>query len=510
MSKSILIVICDFLLLSLLSLATFDTPPIEDVPAKKEAAIEQSFADSQMVDLLKMSLDSERDRRLALDSDVSKLSKAAEESRQQAERQKKIIEARERELARLAKTKADLEAERAEILKKSGSLEKRVSLTESRNEKLQQEILSASRKLEKSAQERIDLEKKLGDMRETDSTTKVKLETVQDELRQNKEYLEKLRAESDNLKNENKAIESEKHALATQLEVAATKTQIYEENIKRYQLLVDIEKSEKEKIREHAETLAVGVGELANSQEKIAKDVRELRPKTPSEIFEEIKPSFVRVVFAYSKKGILGASESTVELRALPVKIGDKTWIVFGSADTVAAPSSHAYYPPESLTVSVFGKSYRFEAPMLYSIFEDPRLLAIEVPQAFIDKEKIKAVAQPENFFAFVDCVVVNPSKFYYGQIPFRADFKNSAYAQLDVGLLQSVFGSFSPSDGDFVLSRSGDFMGCMVDSSVAILLRSMTPAMSIKLGKDYTPASASAFVAETSARLKQIPLRLK
>lgn len=126
-------------------------------------------------------------------------------------------------------------------------------------------------------------------MKQMDSSTKQKLEAVQTELRLNKEYLEKLKVEGEALKSENRAIETEKRALATQLEVATTKTQIYEENIKRYQTLVDIEKNEKEKIREHAETLAVGVGELATQQEKLTQNVRDLRPQTSSEIFENIK-----------------------------------------------------------------------------------------------------------------------------------------------------------------------------------------------------------------------------
>ena len=66
MSKSIMIVICDFLLLSLISLANFDSPPSGAAAEQLElqaAAEQRNFADSQMLELLKMSLDAERDRR---------------------------------------------------------------------------------------------------------------------------------------------------------------------------------------------------------------------------------------------------------------------------------------------------------------------------------------------------------------------------------------------------------------------------------------------------------------
>ena len=60
MSKSILIVICDFLVLSLISLVNFEDMPsaTQEDKQKEEAIVVKSFADAQMVDLLKMSLES--------------------------------------------------------------------------------------------------------------------------------------------------------------------------------------------------------------------------------------------------------------------------------------------------------------------------------------------------------------------------------------------------------------------------------------------------------------------
>lgn len=116
-----------------------------------------------MVDLLKMSLDSEREKREALKSDVEKLSQTARESLEQADRQKKIIAAREKQLEEMRHTKESVEREKIGILQKSRELEERVSASESRNAALQLEILRASQKLEKSARERIDLQKQLGD-----------------------------------------------------------------------------------------------------------------------------------------------------------------------------------------------------------------------------------------------------------------------------------------------------------------------------------------------------------
>lgn len=510
MSKSIMIVICDFLLLSLLSLANFEKPAELNNTKPDESALQQSYADSQMLDLLKMSLDNEREKRLAQSEDLRKISQAAESNKARADRQKKILEARERELKSMAKTQAELESEKIKILEQSKALQERVEKSEARNEALQSEILSAAQKLDKSAQERIALEKKLGDMREVDSSTKLKLMAVQEELKKNKEHLEKLKTESELLKNENKAIEVEKQALTTKLEVAATKTKIYEENIKRYEALVNIEKTEKEKIREHAETLAVGVNELAVSQKEITKEVRELRPQTASEIFANLKPRLLSIQFHYTKKGLMGVNANVLEVRALPIKIGEKNWLLFDASDTIMPPSIHKYFPPETLSISVIGKKVKFSPYEIYSVTTDPRLLAILLPDNFTKAEELKPLEIASNPYAYSDCVVIDTDKFYYGQVPFQADFKNQNFSKLDVGLIQSIFGTFSPSEGDFVVSRNGDFLGIMTNSTMAYMTKDISIKKILKLGQNYTPKACADFVAETSARLKKLPLSIR
>mgnify|MGYP001092849319 CR=1 FL=1 len=343
------------------------------------------------------------------------------------------------------------------------------------------------------------------------------IESVQAELKANKENLERLRRESESLKLENRAIEAEKSALATRLEVASTKTRIYEENLKRAQALVDIEKTEKTKILVHADKLAAGVNELAASQKKmessqkeITKEVKDLRPQTPSEIFSKIKPSLVSITFSHTRKGILGPSTTQTHLRSVPVKIGGKYWLAFAADSTALAPTQNQYFPPEKMSVSVSGNSYRFEPLAVYSLANDPRLLAIQVPEEFIEKEKISPLQPADGFFRFPDCVVVNSKDLYYGQVPFRADYKNPSYARLDVGLLQSVFGTFSPAAGDIVISRTGDFLGFMAESDIASLISELKLGPSLPMGDKYTPAGANIFVGQISRLLRAVPYSLK
>ncbi len=568
MNKSLLIVICDFLLLSMLSLANFDKPQ-DDVSKTKmemEASQEQNYVDTQMIDLLKMSLDNERDKREALSNDISKLAKQAAQSQEQTQKQKQIIAARDKEIAQISKNKSELEAERKRILaqsqkleeekrhilaknreqekenklilertqrleaekerilaksnelekekthiiERSKELETRVKSSETRNATLEKEIVSTSHKLNEYAMERVKLERQIGDMREVDSTTRAKLQSVQRELKEHKSKLTELKKESDILKKEKNAIEAEKRDLSTRLEVATTQSKIYKENLEHVQALVDIEKTEKAQIRAHAQTLAEGVSELATSQKELNQDVKNLRPKTSSEIFNDIRSNFVTIKINYTQNSILGDSLSKQEIRSIPIDLNGKTLLLFNSEDTILSPAIKKYTPPKALSISVECRKYAFAPSYIYSIKQDPRILLIEVPLEFIKKENIKPIKLAKTLFDFNDCAVLNAEKFYYGQVPFRADFKNANFVQLDVSLFQSLFGTFSPSAGDIILTRSGDFMGFAIDNDAAVIFKDINQAYTLQLGSAYTPQKAKSFVEETARRLKAIPYRLK
>ena len=503
MSRSILIVVCDFLVLSLLSIANFDEKPsLQDSGVKDEVVVAKNFADSQMVDLLKMSLDSERERRETLKSDVHKLEQSAQSSKEQSDRKSQIIADNERKLEQLRRDFESSETQKRGAIEKNRQLEKLAADQKTENADLQRKISDANAKLEQSASERIALQKRLGDMRENDAAAKAKLESIQSELLENKELLEKLRQESAALKLEKENIEAQRRNLAEQLKVESAKTRIYEENLKVARAQVDLEKSEKSKILVHADKLATGVSELATSQKQMAssqreisKDVRNLRPQTPSEIFTKVGSSLVSLTMTHSRKGgLLASGETKTQMRIAPVKIDEGYWLVFAVKGTPLAPAQK-YFPPEKLSIEVAGKSFKFAPTNVYAIDTDRHLLAVRVPAEFIEKEKIEPLTPSKNPFGFSDCIVINSREPYYGQAPFRADFEKPKYAKLDVGLFQSIFGTFAPETGDIVISRGGEFLGYMASSDLAAMPTEIKATATLPLGLNYNPAQASAFV---------------
>ena len=496
MSKSLLIVICDFLLLSLLSIANFDKPDKTNAQKKEADAALQSetFVQTQMLETLKTALDAEQQRHAALSENVQQLSKNAEENVRKAGEREKIIREREEQLEQIKRAKSELEVERERILTRSRELETRVLAADKRNEALQSEIVSAVDRLEKSADERLRLERQIGEMRRDDADTKSKLRDVQQELLRNRENLERLRVESDKLKLENRAIEAEKVSLATQLQVAATKTQIYAENLKRAQTLIDIEKVEKEKAIEHAQTLSTNVSTLADSQKKLSEDIGNIRGQTASELFANVEKFFVDAVFKYSEGGLLGREHAVLKLRTLPIFTDGKVRLFFERGSTPVRFMKEVRAPEKlEITVSAGGKIW--VADKVASLRSAGSVLMLELPDGFVEKKNALTLAEAKNTYRFADCVVINPEKKYYGQVPFMANFTRKEYAKLDVGLVDSIFNKFSPAASDIAVSRSGDALGVLVSSTDLFIPREVRILKVLPLNAGYNKAAFADFV---------------
>jgi len=491
MNKSILIVMCDFLLLSFLSLATFENNSVKEPDPVVES---QTFADSQLVDLLKMSLDKEREQRTDLSDKVEKYAQTAESIRQQSEEQKRILQERESQVKDLEQSKAALKSEMDSIQSKSVDLEQKVKASEEKNLALQSEILKTVDSLKQTSTERESLEQELSHMKQSDSTLKSRLEVVQDELKSNKEYLDKLKVESDRLKNENHAMELEKKTLATQLEVAAVKTQIYEENLKKAETLVLQEKTEKEQIQKHAEALAVGVGDLAVTQEKISKDVQQLRPLTASEIFEKVKFNALDIQIEYDRQGIFGINKYADNHKSVLIRSNGEYWVAMNSSLTVLDGEPKNFVPPQGLNVKVSFKENSFKASSIFSLKEDPRILLVKVPNEFAEKNLAETFEKSQDPFRFQDSIIIEPRRFYYGQVSFQINRTSPVHADIDSSLFAVLLGEFSPSSGDLVFSRSGDMIGIMASSSKAVLFRTFTTKDELQLGPNYSRDSAMKF----------------
>ena len=170
MNKTLMLVICDFLLLSMLALARFD-PPEEPPTATLDATASAATAEAELIELLEQSLEAEQGSRENLAGDLVETRKnLQEQARLLAEREAALdatrtdlaatqddLAARAAQAEQLAQTKAQLEATRDKLT--------------SEQEQLAARFESTRQELEQTTRERIDLTDTLGQLQVASSVS---------------------------------------------------------------------------------------------------------------------------------------------------------------------------------------------------------------------------------------------------------------------------------------------------------------------------------------------------
>jgi len=106
--------------------------------------------------------------------------------------------------------------------------------------------------------------------------------------------------------------------------------------------------------------------------------------------------------------------------------------------------------------------------------------------------------------------VLISSGGAGYGQVPFKLDPTNPSYVRMDNRLVRRLFGDFSPSSGDLVLSQTGELLGIMVNSDYCALVNNFLPAQTIRTGDDLTLRPTSVPLNELIRRRQQLPLRMQ
>ena len=116
----------------------------------------------------------------------------------------------------------------------------------------------------------------------------------------------------------------------------------------------------------------------------------------------------------------------------------------------------------------------------------DPRLLVIAIPEAYtphIETAVYPIVIEP---FRFPDAVIIAGNENYFGESSFRVHPQYSRALQMDQRVLSRLFGEFSPSTGDLVIAKTGEFMGIMVNQDYAGLVDHISITDRIPVGDSF------------------------
>lgn len=479
MNRALLLVICDFLLLSLLALANFDMPG-EEGEEQAEVAEELDYAtsDQDLLDALKMSLEEERASRAELSEDLTLTQQAL------LEREESLAE-REARLAALAADLEQREAERQRLEQERSTLEEMVSQAEAGIETLSRERAVQEEEARRARERALEMEREL-------QTQLARLEESQQTLVR--------------LEEQQRQAEEANRRLSTELQLSESEKRLIRENLEYARVEVTRAREDKERVQEHARELARGVTQLAERSGELAQEVRTSQPKTSATIFSEFQENQVQAEFTARREVLLGPVSRRQTPRTILVSDGHQTYAIFHLEKTGLSLRDTADWERLSGQLSASGERMPIRELSFLSI--DPRVVVVPVNSNVASRLGKKVYPIAKEPFRFAEAVLISSSGDYYGETTYTIDPDHPRYLRMQRQIMSRLFGEFSPSTGDLVFSKTDELIGIMVSNSHCVLIDNFLPAGNLQFGIDMEPTSPT--LSRMKDRVDRLPVRLR
>jgi predicted nucleic acid-binding Zn-ribbon protein len=480
MNKTLLLIICDFLLLNLLALTRWDR--MDEHPAgstRQTAAVIERMGtapagDEDLVETLRLSLEEERASRDALTSDLE----AAQ--------------------ARLSETSLTL-AEREQLAQE---LRQGLAARERQAQELSERVAATQGELQ-AAQQRIQLaSQEAGQMRSQS-------QQLQQELAARQREAAELAARAEQLERDRQAAQQEIQSLTIQTRVAEQERVALRETVDGLRGQVASERAERERLYEHTGKLAEGVTQLAGQSAELRQEIRSTVPVNANVLFSEFLENRVRASFEGSRQGPRGPTPRAGTTQSVLVTDGAEVFAIFHVENT---PLSLREAGADWLTLrgSLASENFIMPVPSLRFLSVDPRIVAVPVPPQTASQLGAKVYPTALEPFRWPEAVLINTAGGYYGETEFRLDPATPGYVRMRSRIFSRLFGEFSPSTGDLVFSKTGELLGIMINREYCALIDTFLPAGRLPFGEDVRAERSSETLNAMRARVSRLPRALQ
>lgn len=460
MNKTLLLILCDFLLLTLLALTRWEdaTPaPPSTKASAGQVAQPSPRADGEgvatpeqdMVAVMRLSLEDEQARRDELARDLAQTQAARAEA--------------ETKNTQLGENLAATEATAAELDKNLSATRAAADAERLRNEQLARDL--AAREVEAKRRE-----EELARVAAAEVAARKRVEE-----------------------------------LAVSVGVAQREKEILQDQATSLRAEVEAERAERQRVQATTTELAAGVGQMAEQTGALTKEIREARPINANALFNDFIARRVRAQFVGVRSTFLGPVTRSLDTHTVLVSDGKDVVALLHVDDTpfdLRAPSQ----PDWDRLALVLSRAQGAAQPAKIEFTSlDPRIVA-----APLSAEEAKRLGGDESYllaldpFKFPEAVLISAGGKGYGELPFKLDPANPGYVKVDNRLVRRLFGDFSPSRGDLVLSKTGELLGIMVTADTCALITNFLPQRTLGLGPDLKAAPTSTAL-ETVAKRYQM-----
>lgn len=470
MNKSLLLIICDFLLISVLALVDFQpAQDVEEPPPEAATEALEAAAETDLVALMRQALEDEARERAQLQLELSERESA--------------LRTTESRLEDTEETRQQLEVERRRLLREREAL-----LDERDTVARQRDSLTAQ--ADRTAAELAAAQRQQADLASELQEREQRLRLLQESLRSGQEQLRAAEERVATLEETRVRTEQERQALAVSLEVARAEREILRENLTSAQTQVERAAVERQAAERRAEDLAAGVAELAQESTAIREAFKAAQPLSLNAVYQRYRERRIWVELETQVELLLGTRRESLRLPALLVELQGQPHVLVAAAGTPLAPERIGRMLRLGGRVAAGEASFALEA--VHYLAQDPRILIAPLPV-----EAAAALRAPvtlaDDPLRFNEVVVVGREPHAYGELePRLRGTAAGLYLEADSALFQRMFGGFTPRAGDFVFARDGSLLGVMVEDGLArVLTEDAAEVARLPLGTAFRPSMA-------------------
>ena len=476
MNKTLLLILCDFLLLNLLALTRWEKaePPTPKQPPVPELAANAVTKDQDLVEAMRQSLADEKAVRDELAQKLSQID-AALAAREQSLSQVQAERARAMEERNaVASSLTETQRAAAELSKKFSAATQEATMTKEQLAQLQRELAEKQAEAERQKKALEAREKQLADAQKQNQMLTMAVVVAEQEKKN-------LRETADSLKGQ---IEVER---TERLKVQEANTQLAKASTQ----------------------LAQGVDQLAERSGQLTKEIREYRPVNPNVLFNEFTANRVSASFNATRRGFFGQSNRAKEANTVLVTDGRQAYAVMHIADTVFALGETGV-DWESVKVDLSKGAARHEAATMQFLAQDPRIVVIPLDAAQVSALGAKVYPLAQDPFRFPEAVLIDGDGRGYGEVGFKLDPGEPGFVRVDNRFFKRMFGDFAPKRGDLVFAKTGELLGIMVNNDYCAVLKNFAAAKTIRTGTDIRDQSTGMLFDDIIARVRSMPLKLQ
>ncbi len=494
MNRSILIVICDFLLVSLLAFSTVDinkvaeegtTPQVQTVISTNQ----QPESGKDLAAVMRLALDDEQKQRDLLMNELAVTRQMAEQREKQAQTEQQALAAKAQNFQQA------LESQAQKYQQTIQAKDQESARAQQEQAKLQQQFATAQTTLQ-------NLSEQLKLSSADALISKEKLAQMEAELRKRAEEAAAFQQQLGQLSRSNQLALEERQRLAGQLQIAEVEKRHAAEQAAKMQEQVQVERAEKAK-------LAEGVKALATKSTELTQEIRENRALAPNTIFDDFLSNRVHADINAARPGLFNEATRRKETQTILVSDGTNIFAVCHVQDTpltLWTPGTEW----EKLNGLLARNTAAIPIPSLSFHADDPRIVFMPVTEAQARHLGGKIYRSSPAPFKFQDAVLVGTTDNYYGECRFEIDVSAPGYVKLDRSVLKGLFGKFNPSRGDFVFTKTGDLLGIMANSTYCLMLRNFEASATFQFGDDVRAQHTGVILSALQSVVIQMPLKLQ